>query len=233
MPTGAITSEFVDRASAPPPMSDEAAVLAILAGARAGSYVLRPAVRKSAEGAAAVAARATAVHLELNAAAAAVDAGPALLVAEIVRASATTGALSKIDAGAEMVRLEAAVVRLRREEAVYAVAADKIASYPVTILRANAGAVAEALDSALAQLLTTAAPHAAVIAALGPGADNLRAHRADAKGFDALERLVPRLEAIETAGAALAALGTPWPGLPAPDGRPPVLYLAALTLEVD
>ena len=144
MSTGAITSEFVDRAADPAPMSEEEAVAAILQGARSGGFTLPPAVRKSAEGAAAVAARATAVHLELNAAAAAVDAGPALLVAEIVRASATTGALSKIDAGAEMVRLEAAVVRLRREEAVYAVAADKIASYPVTILRANAGAVAEA-----------------------------------------------------------------------------------------
>jgi hypothetical protein len=230
-PTGAITVGFEEAPFATPPLSEEAAVLALLEGHRTRAYVLPQPLIAAAEGASAVAARATAVHLELNRAAAALDAGPARLVAEIVRAAATSGSLPAVDAGAEMIRLEDARRRLGHEDAVLAVATEKIATYPVTIARASAGAIADALDGALGKLLAAARPSSATIAALGADADNLRAHRADPKGFDALERLSPRLGALEAARDALARLGVPWTALPPDDGTPAVLRLARLAAE--
>jgi hypothetical protein len=233
MSTGAITLDYLAREPARPPMSEEEAVAAILEGHRAGAYALPAPLIAAAEGAAAVAARATAVHLELNAAAAALDAGPARLVAEIVRASATAGALPKIDAGAEMVGLGADLARLRHEDTVYQNAADKVASYPVTIFRGNAAAAASALDIALGELLADAAPHSARLAAVDPEAGDplVKAYKADAKGYEALSLLVPRLTALDGARDALARLGSRWTALPADDGRAPVLRLAALAAE--
>lgn len=228
MTTGAITDGYANREPAPPSMSEEEAVAAILAGHRSGAYVLPPPLIAAAEGAAAVAARATGLHAELTAATAALGEGTGRLVAEIVRKAATSGAIPKLDAGAAMVTLDAAVVRLRFEDTVYQNAAEKIAGYPTTIARSLAGDVQSALDAGLAELLTAARPHAGRIAALEPGAGNLAAYRAHPAGFDALEALTPRLAAIEAAGAALARLGRPWEGRPAADPDPAVLRLARL-----
>jgi hypothetical protein len=226
--TGAIGVDFE---SGPPvvPMSEEEAVAAILQGHRSGAYRLPAPLIAAAEGAASVADRAYKVHGELTAATEALGAGPGRLMATIVRESATSGTLSKTDAGAEMVKLEAVVARLRHADRVLQVAAERIADYPATILRGPiAGDVHAALDAGLGELLTAARPHAARIAALEPGSGNLAGFRAHPAGFDALERLVPRLAALDAAGAALDRLGRPWPGLPADDGAPSVIRLARL-----
>jgi hypothetical protein len=225
--TGAITVDFE---SGPPvvAMSEDEAVAAILQGHRSAAYQLPAPQIAAAEGAAAVARAATACHQELTAAEAALAAGPGRLMATIVRESATSGTLSKTDAGAEMLKLEAVVARLRHDDRVLQVAAERIADYPATILRSNAAAVHAAMDAGLAELLAAARPHSAKIGALAVGSDNLRGHRADPEAFDKLEALVPRLAALEAAGAALARLGRPWEALPADDGAPAVLRLARL-----
>jgi hypothetical protein len=225
--TGAITVDFE---SGPPvvAISEEDAVAAILEGHEAKAYTLPSGVLNAAAGAAALVARAIAVHKGLNEAAAALSEGTGRLVAELVRESATSGAIPELDPGATMVDLEATVVRLRYEDAVYQVASEKLSAYPISILRSNAAAVASALDTALSALLTDAAPHAAKIAALSPGADNLRAHRADGPGFDALERLVPRLAALEAAAEAMARLGSAWPALAGQKASVPAVIRLAI-----
>jgi hypothetical protein len=228
VPTGAITDAIVTREPAPPTMTEEDAVAAILEGHRARAYSLPAPVLAAAEGAAAVVARAFAVHAELSAAETALAEGAGRLVATIVRESATSGTLSKTDPGAEMVRLEAAVTRIRHESAVYFVASERIEAYPATIARSIAGDVHAALDAGLGALLASAGIHSERIGALEAGSDNLRAHRADPAGFDALEALTPRLAALELARQAMARLQRPWEALPADDGAPPVIRLARM-----
>lgn len=228
--TGAITDAIVTREPAPPPMSEDEAIAAILEGHRAKAYQLPAPLIAAAEGAAAVVARATAVHNETNAAAAALSEGTGRLVADLVRQAATSGAIpKKLDPGAAMIELETALVRLRYEDGVYQSAAEKIETYPSTIARAIAGDVHAALDAALGELLAAARPHSAKIAALEVvvGAD-LAAYRADPEGYAALEALTGRLAAIEAAGGALARLGRAWAGLAGADGSPAVLRLARL-----
>jgi hypothetical protein len=231
MTTGAITADVAYREPVAPTMSEEEAVAAILEGHRAGAYALPPPLIAAAEGATALTARAAAVHLELNAAAAALSAGPGRLVAEIVRESATSGAVAKTDIAAEMARLEAAMARLRHEDGVLQVAAEKVSSYPSTIIRSNAAAVASALDAALGELIAGARPHSAKIATVDPDAANplVAAIRLDPKGYDLLDGSVPRFRALEAAEAALSRLGGHWAGLDtAPAVAEPVLRLAIM-----
>jgi hypothetical protein len=232
MPTGAITQAVIDRAPAPPTMTEEDAVAAILAGHRAAAYSLPAPLLNAAEGAAAVVARAAALHKGLSEADTALGEGRGRLVAEIVRQAATTGAIPKLDTGAEMVKLEAAVTRIRHEDAVYQVAAAKVETYPGIIAKSISGEVHSALDAGLRELLTAARPHAAKVAAVDPDAGDplVAAFRADPAGYDALEALTGRLAALEAARDALARLQRPWEALPADDGTPDILRLARMAV---
>ena len=81
--------------------------------------------------------------------------------------------------------------------------------------------------------MAAAAPHSARLAAVDPEGDNalVAAFREDAKGYDALALLLPRLAALEAARDALARLDTAWQALPADDGTPLILQLARLAAE--
>jgi hypothetical protein len=213
---GSITLDLIERELAPPKLTEDEALEALLEGARLGAYTLPDGVSRAVTGRAALRARYAETHAALNAASA----------LEATKA----GAIPKgTEPGAAIAALEADLARLQHDDRTYQSAADKAEGYPPTIARASAGAIVEALDAGLTELVTAAAPHAALVAAVDPeSADPLvAAFRADPKGYTALESLVPCLLALFAAGAALARLGTGWQG-PADDGTAPLLQLARL-----
>jgi hypothetical protein len=212
------------------PVSPEEATATLLEGHRAGFYGLPEPLLKAASGAAALVAaslesdRLRRVRFPVGWEASA----RSNLAVRFRETALKTGSLPSIDAGAELAKMRADEAQLADESAIYEAAARAAASVPAWHARTTAEEIAGMLDAALGEMLTAARPHSAKIAKLAADADALAALRADPMGYDALERLVPRMEAIEAAGQALAALGRPWEGAPADDAGSPVLRLAIM-----
>jgi hypothetical protein len=235
MTTGAITQRVVDHAFVAA-MNEPEAVETLLSGARAGHYTLPASVTLAADGAAALLNAYRVANLALaNFQEGWVSEVTGKLAARLRDGTATTGSIPKgFDGAGELGKLRAEEAALRDAARLFGAASDGIQSYPATNARAEAETIAENLYTAMAELQAEAAPHAGRIAALRDGATNLDAHRADAGGFDALERLVPRLQAIEAAWTALAALGRLTAGIVAsPADVPAVVWLAILSVGVD
>jgi hypothetical protein len=227
---GSITLDLIERELAPPKLTEDEALEALLEGARLGAYTLPDGVSRAVTGRAALRARYAETHAALNAASEALAGAADRLALRVALEATKAGAIPKgTEPGAAIAALEADLARLQHDDRTYQSAADKAEGYPPTIARASAGAIVEALDAGLTELVTAAAPHAALVAAVDPeSADPLvAAFRADPKGYTALESLVPCLLALFAAGAALARLGTGWQG-PADDGTAPLLQLARL-----
>jgi hypothetical protein len=237
--TGAITSAIydapasVDDRQSPRLISPEAATETLLEGQKAGFYGLPAGLLRAASGAAALqtaafladSQRRERFSLGWEASA------RSNLAVRFREAALKTGSLPSIDAGAELAALRLDEARLADESAIYATAAAAAELVPSWHARNKAEEIGTMLDAALRETIAAARPHSARISKLGPDADALAALRADPVGYDALERLVPRLEAIEAAGQALAALGKPWEGAPADDGDSAVIRLARLATE--
>lgn len=231
--TGAISVNFEAHDFAPRAMIDEELVEILLAGHIGRAYVLPEGTIRAAEGAAALQARYLAVTRAHDARFGEGWDGELVgqLAAGLRDGATASGSIPATDVGAALAALRAEARSLEDEARVLEAAARGASSYPAYFARAEAETIAANLDTALAEVLAAAKEHSRKIGALPPGADNLAAHRADGAAFDALERLVPRLEAIEAAGAALRALGRPWAGLDgAPVGGPPVPRLAAFAV---
>jgi hypothetical protein len=225
-----VTAITVDFGSGPPVVviSEDEALDLLVSGDADGAYKLPDGVLRAVTGRAALRERAGQVHAALNAASETLDGAADRLALRLALAVTSAGAIPKgSEPGAAILALEADLARLKHEDRIFAGAVDKSEGFPVTITRQNGAAVGAALDDGLTALLAAAWPHAAKVAALEDGADNLRAVRVDSAGFDALERLAPRLLALETAGQAMARLGAPWQG-PADDGAAPAIRLARL-----
>ena len=69
MTTGAITDAIVNREPAPPAISEDEAIAALIDGARLGAYTLPDSVTKAVTGRAALRARYAGSHSQMNAAA--------------------------------------------------------------------------------------------------------------------------------------------------------------------
>jgi hypothetical protein len=224
----AITVDFESGPFAAPPMSEVDAIAALVAGHEARAYKLPDPILKAARGAAALVARANDVHLALNATNAAVVTRSQQLISQFRDQTIRDGKLPAIDAGAEMALLRAELARLTDEDLILGNATEKAIAFPPVIARAQAAATFAALDAALGEILAQARPHSKAIGRLNANARDLAAHRVDAAGFDRLDALTGRLLALDTAAAALQALGRPWPGAPVDGGDSSVVRLARL-----